>query len=424
MGVAKDADEDHSFVPIERDSGDHHFRRRTAPCEQLDVSTNSQKNTNHRTQTRPMACPSTCSPFSTRKELSLWGQLASPTLVSGWCINYGPVGPYKKMGQDPRRRCVRFSKRARHHFYAHHHGQCTPDRNRDVGACSLKSAGDSIVAITGATGYLGGVIQRHFDSMGWSTIPLVRHPTNDQSRSYAIEGPNSPDLLSNVDVLVHCAYDMDLNRPSDIWRVNVQGTKRLIELAFQTGVHRTIVLSSMSAYAGTNQLYGRAKLEIEAYATEYGAIAVRPGLVYGPTSGGMAGALVRLANLPIVPIVAARAHQYTVHEDDFADAIFALAIGEQMPTEPIGIANPIPVSFRELLLGLRVDANTPVHFFPVNWRLLFATIRFCESLGLQPPFRSDSLLGLVKGAPCVPNLSVVGSMGIVLRRFDEPVPAR
>ncbi len=47
-------------------------------------------------------------------------------------------------------------------------------------------------------------------------------------------------------------------------------------------MRRIIVLSSMSAFSGTEQLYGRAKLAIQELARSFGAASVRPGLGMGP----------------------------------------------------------------------------------------------------------------------------------------------
>ena len=76
--------------------------------------------------------------------------------------------------------------------------------------------------------------------------------------------PRGQRLLHSADVLVHAAYDLSLTSAADIWRVNVEGTRRLLEVAADARVRRILVLSSMSAFEGTTQLYGRAKLDIEA----------------------------------------------------------------------------------------------------------------------------------------------------------------
>ena len=180
------------------------------------------------------------------------------------------------------------------------------------------------VAVTGASGYLGGVLRERLARGGWDTVDLVRNPEGRSGRSYVMGEEPGTHLLDGVDVLVHCAYDMSVRSRQEIWQVNVDGARRLLDAADRAGVHRTVMVSSMSAYDGTSQLYGLAKLEIERASKEHGALSVRPGLAYGPGAGGMAGALTRLTALPVVPVVAARSHQFTVHHDDVADAVVAL----------------------------------------------------------------------------------------------------
>ena len=163
-----------------------------------------------------------------------------------------------------------------------------------------------VAAVTGASGYLGSRICTTLEARGWRVVRLVRSSSRSQQSAcaYDLAAPVTTqvrELLHSADVLVHAAYDLSLTRAADIWRVNVEGTRHLLEAAADARVRRIIVLSSMSAFEGTSQLYGRAKLDIEATTAEYGGCAVRPGLVYGERSGGMAAALRKLTKLPIVP---------------------------------------------------------------------------------------------------------------------------
>jgi len=251
---------------------------------------------------------------------------------------------------------------------------------------------------------------------------LVRNQEGESFRRFVLGSAIRPGFLESVDLLVHCAYDMALRRREDIWRVNVEGTGILLEAARAAGVGRVIVVSSMSAFEGTTQLYGQAKLEIEMAAHRFGACSVRPGLVYGPRAGGMVGTLRRFIHLPVVPLIGGHSHQFTVHEDDFADAIVALARAQEVPTVPVGIANPIAVPFRHILDRLARDEERRCRFLPVDWRLVQFALSLIEKTPVRLPVRSDSLLGLVHPAPNVPNLAVLQSLGIHLRRFGQPVP--
>lgn len=277
-----------------------------------------------------------------------------------------------------------------------------------------------VAAVTGASGYLGSRLCTTLEARGWQVLRLVRSPdpADPGSRSYRIGAPIGAGLLASVDLLVHAAYDFSLTRRSDIWRVNVEGTRRLLAEAREAGVDRILVLSTMSAYAGTTQLYGQAKLAIEAATAAVGGCAIRPGLVYSSEPAGMAGALQKVGRLPVVPLVAGGARQYPVHLDDLMAAIGTLAEADSLPAGPIGIANPSSVSFRDVMVALAAQEGRRCRFVPFPWRLLYWGLRAGELLPVRLPFRADSLLGLVYPAPSVPGVDEAARLGIGYRAFN------
>ncbi len=274
------------------------------------------------------------------------------------------------------------------------------------------------VAITGAYGYVGSLLSRRFEAAGWSVRALVRSPGagDGRARPYELGRPLADGVLDSVDCLVHCAYDLSVVRRQDVWRVNVEGTRELLRTASRAAVPRIIVLSSMSAYEGTRQLYGQAKLAIEEATLAVGGCPVRPGLVYGDDPGGMAGALRKITKLPLVPAIAGDSRQFPVHEDDLASAVLALATANDPPHVPLGVAQPKPLSFRSLLRALA--GNERLIFVPLPWQLPYWALRGGELLGANLPFRSDSLLGLVHAALDVPNAGLLAPLGVVPRTLD------
>ena len=217
---------------------------------------------------------------------------------------------------------------------------------------------------------------------------------------------------------MHCAWDLSVTRRAEIWRINVGGTAALLELAKRAGVRRVIFVSSMSAYEGTTQLYGRAKLECEGMAAGLGQGVVRLGLVYGPGWGGMAGSLRKMTKLPVTPLPARRSHQYTVHEEDAVTALVRLASVPEIPLVPLGIAHPEPVTFSYLVRAIgRAEGRMP-HLLPVPWQVTYAALRAGEVVGVGLPFRADSLLGLARPAPTVPNQRELRDLGLSFRPFS------
>ena len=268
-------------------------------------------------------------------------------------------------------------------------------------------------AVTGASGYLGSTLVRALDGNGWRTIRLQRVPIASQDRRFVLGSPVGRAELEGVDLLVHAAYDMRLTREQDIWDINVRGTQMLLEAARDAGIARIIVLSSMSAFDGTTQIYGRAKLAIERIAFALGAAVVRPGLVVGPQPGGMAKTLARLVSLPLTPCVSGAGLQYPLRETDFVAAMLVLAEAAELPLSPLGLASARPVPFDELLRLIASGAglHSP-RLVPVPHQLVSGVLRAAEWLRLPIPIRSDSLLGLLRPAPSVPGVDDLKKLGV------------
>jgi nucleoside-diphosphate-sugar epimerase len=271
------------------------------------------------------------------------------------------------------------------------------------------------VAVTGASGYLGSAIAAQLRGAGHSVLALTRRPALDYDwRFFDLADPPAPELLSGVDVLVHCAYDLRLTAWPDIVRVNVDGTRRLLHLAAASDV-RCQLVSSMSAYEGTDQLYGRAKLACEAEVLRIGGNAVRPGLVYGGEAGGMVATLAGLTRLPVIPVFGARSHQFTVHVDDAVLAVQRLVDNPQIGATVAGLAHPSAIRFDDLLRRLAAGAGNNPRLVPIPWFPVYLAMRLAEIAGLTLPVRADSVLGLAHPAPVVPNVELWRTLAVELR---------
>jgi nucleoside-diphosphate-sugar epimerase len=274
------------------------------------------------------------------------------------------------------------------------------------------------VAITGAAGHVGSAIARRFQAEGWEVLAFGRRPL-EGTRHVAYELGADPQKLpwTEVDALVHCAYDF---RPKD-WEqirvVNVEASVGLLRTAREQG-KRAVFISSLSSFPGCRSLYGRAKMEIETAALEMGCAVVRPGLVWSRTPGSLLGALEKASRARFVPLIGDGSYpQYLVFDEDLAELVFALC----QPDAPhiaraLSAANPEKRSLRNLLQQMAEKQGNHPTFLPIPWRLMHAGLKTLETLGLPAPFRSDSLIGIVFQNPA-PDFDLHEVPGITFRPF-------
>lgn len=275
------------------------------------------------------------------------------------------------------------------------------------------------VAITGASGYVGGQIAKAFQSQGHQVLSWSRSPCPQAWTRYDL-GCDPVNLPWNqVDALIHTAYDFAPRDLDEIIEKNVNPSIALLRAAKNAGVERLVFISSISSFQGTRSNYGKAKLMIEEAVLPLGAVVIRPGLVWGNQSGGVMGALEKLVTkLPIIPYLQGRGGlgQFLVHEEDLSRAI--VTIVGNLP-EGRGsvheVTHPEAVPLLSILRALAARSQRSRIFVPLPWPLAMFGLKLAEMLGVDPPFRSDSLTGLVHR---VANLQPTNPpQGIVYRAF-------
>jgi nucleoside-diphosphate-sugar epimerase len=278
-----------------------------------------------------------------------------------------------------------------------------------------------ICAITGSSGYVGSCVKNYFAARGWEILELTRQPKPGTRASvFQLGAEISPTTLAGATALVHCAYDFQPLRREEIHAVNVEGTRKLLSAARAAGIGKIVCLSSLSAYAGCQSLYGRAKLEIEKIALDQGALVIRPGLVYGGGPGGMFGRLVgQVRQSSVLPIFGGGSQiQFLVHNEDLAAFIEHGAAGQTTAAPRLlTAAHERPWPFRQLLLEIARGLGKKIKFVPLPWWLVWAGLKSAETCGLRLNFRSDSLVSLMHQNPN-PDFSPNAQAGLVCRPFE------
>lgn len=254
----------------------------------------------------------------------------------------------------------------------------------------------SVVAVTGAGGLVGGALVRALEGAGHRVRRLGRRPGDVP---YELGAPLDAAALQGADALIHCAWDFRAVGRDAVTRVNVDGSQALFKAARAAGVVRSLFVSSVSADPACDSDYGDAKRAAEGACAAEGGLSVRPGLVWSFPPAGLFAALERLAGaLPLLPVFdGGRQPFFTVHADDLADAlVLALAAKPARLSPPPALAHPAPVEFRDLLKGLAARRGRGLATVSVPGGLALLGLKTLEGLGLRPPFRSDSLRGLLR----------------------------
>jgi nucleoside-diphosphate-sugar epimerase len=284
----------------------------------------------------------------------------------------------------------------------------------------MSDPGDRAVAITGANGYIGSTLSAAFAAAGYRVVALQRSvPAPGGTRDYvpySLEDGLAAALPDDVAAVIHCAYDLRARDRATIERINLGGTEKLVHAVGDVPI---VLISSMSAYSGTQQIYGRTKLACENLVAAHGGTSLRLGLVHGGQDAGMIGALRKVAALPLVPVLRPDSYQYAVHSEDMAQCVVA-TVEQPPPHRVLGVADLRRVPFSEVVHTLRAAATSkPLRPVPVPSALLYRALRTAEALGVRIGFRADSLLGLIHPAPDVPHVDYWSQRGISLRDFAK-----
>jgi len=231
------------------------------------------------------------------------------------------------------------------------------------------------VAVTGASGFIGGAVVQQLMGEGHEVVALSRHDLSE------------PDFMG-VDTVIHCAalaHRTGAERPhaDEFDAVNHRLTIALAERAKQSGVRRFIFVSTIYTIVGNpspltpdmplspRDDYGRAKAKAEsALLTMRGieVIIARPVLVYGPDARANLRALMKLCDTSLpLPFGSANNRRSFVSLENVARALVFLttAQSEQVSGKIFHLAEPEPRSTRELVSKVREALGRPQRLLPV-----------------------------------------------------------
>ncbi|MCP4341460.1 MAG: NAD-dependent epimerase/dehydratase family protein [Desulfobulbaceae bacterium] len=201
------------------------------------------------------------------------------------------------------------------------------------------------IAITGATGFIGGVLAKMLTSAGWQVRALVRSASyhkrpNDIEAEWVIgdlgDMESLRQLVAGTDAIVHCAGAVRGRVQNDFDRVNVDGVSQLVQAAARLNpTPRFLLLSSLAAREPQLSHYASSKLKGEkALASCSGNMfwgVLRPPAVYGPGDREMRP-LFQWMFRGLAPLIGSDTNRVSLlYVEDLAQAIISWLENGQRP---------------------------------------------------------------------------------------------
>ena len=183
-----------------------------------------------------------------------------------------------------------------------------------------------ILAVTGATGFVGGHLLDQALAAGHRVRALTRRPRPAREGVTWVTGDllHPGPLAVGADALIHVAGVVNAPDRAGFAQGNIDGTRAVLAAAQAAGVSRFVHVSSLAAREPALSLYGWSKAEAEVLVerSSLGWSIVRPPAVIGPGDLEMLD-LFRAAQRGIAPAPAGRFSVIAV--EDLAALLLALA---------------------------------------------------------------------------------------------------
>jgi nucleoside-diphosphate-sugar epimerase len=234
-----------------------------------------------------------------------------------------------------------------------------------------------LIAVTGASGFVGGRVTGWLTAAGHRVLPYGRRP------AHALDGYTAWDLRAGpipaprVDAVVHCAAAVsDWGSEREFRAVNVGGTRAVLA----TFPDALIVHVSTASVYGSGVFgrglreddppparhlngYARTKLEAEREVADSGrpAVVLRPHVVYGPGDTTLLPRLLAARRFGRLLVPGDGRNRISItHVDNFCRAVALALDWRGAGAEVCNVADEEPASVDELLRSLLTALGLPV----------------------------------------------------------------
>lgn len=190
----------------------------------------------------------------------------------------------------------------------------------------------SVLAVTGATGFVGKTLLRMAVAEGHRLRALTRRPQPETDGilwvAGALDNPESlAELAQGADAVIHVAGVVNAPDRAGFVAGNIEGTRAMVRAAKDAGVSRFIHISSLAAREPALSVYGWSKAGAEDAVADSGLdwTMVRPPAIYGPGDTEMLD-LFRMARRGMI-MLPPRGRLSVIAVEDLGRLLLTLAAG-------------------------------------------------------------------------------------------------
>lgn len=140
------------------------------------------------------------------------------------------------------------------------------------------------IAITGATGFIGGHLTNRLTGEGHEVVRIARRAPDDAVVQSSLDDVDQlTAAFSDCRAVAHCAGINRELKDQTFARVHVEGTRNVVAAAKQAGVEKIVLLSFLRARPDCDSPYHESKWEAEELVRNSGLdyTVIKAGIVYG-----------------------------------------------------------------------------------------------------------------------------------------------
>ena len=273
----------------------------------------------------------------------------------------------------------------------------------------------STYLITGGAGFLGINLTRYLLARGHHVVSLdiadFNYPERDRIKAIKgdIRDRSSVDrAMEGVQIVVHAAAALPLYRKEDIFSTDLDGTRNVLQSAFEHGVERVIHISSTAVYGIPDHHplyeddplhgvgpYGEAKVKAEQICLEYRAKGmcvpiIRPKSFVGPERLGVFALLYDWAkDGKNFPMIGSGNNRYQLLDvEDLCEAIYLCAtLDRDRVNDTFNIGAKEFTTMREDYQAVLDAAGFGKKIIPLPAAPVIWALRILEALHLSPLYK-------------------------------------